>query len=183
MQRTLCGLAALTSFATAAWAEEPPASVTPFLDGEEADVMTVTGAFGPAKDMAIVITYDIRGAGSFKGFALVADERAKHGFRKLPIPRLPTGTLDGVMKAALIENLDKDPANELVLELHVQRSGSTYTYGSVDYVVLDWRGSAFVRVRALEKALARKMESRPESRTDPLSEADLRSALGLASKK
>lgn len=52
-----------------------------------------------------------------------------------------------------------------------------------EHVVLDWDGKQFVRVSALEKKLAAKMDARPENKTDVLPEADIRAALGISKKK
>jgi hypothetical protein len=162
-----------------------PASVQPFLDGSEDFVHTATGAFG-AKDTTVVVWFDIRGAGTFEGFALIPDARAPHGTRKQALPRLPGGSIDGGLRIPLVANLDKDADDELVIELHVQRSVSDpsgqyggYSYGSVEYAVLDWTGKAFVRVTGLEQKLAAKMKARTQDRNTALSDADLRAALGL----
>jgi len=175
MQRSLI---AVMLMAGIAHAEDPPAAVTPFLDGEEGGVLAVRGTFGSVKDTLLVVIFDMKGAGSFRGFGLVPDAKAKHGHKKVAVPKLPAGTLGGEMKAALVANLDKDANDEVVLELAVQRSGGSHTFGSFEYVVLDWNGTAFVRVKALEAKLAKKMKSR-EAQHDALAEADVRDALGL----
>ena len=121
----------------------------------------------------------------FSGFALVPDPNAKNGHRKLPLPPLPSGSIVGGIKTALIANLDKDADDELVVQLQVFRSVSNgvdgFAYGTVEYAVLDWNGKKFVRVPALENKLAAKMESRETGRTFSLSEEDTRNALGLGS--
>jgi hypothetical protein len=183
MKSPLAALLILALSGTA-YADDPPSHVTPFLSGDEGSVHAVTGAFGPAKDTTVVVAWDLRGAGSYAGFALVPDAKAKQGYRKLALPKLPAGSIDGAMKTALVANLDKDADDELVIELGIQRSVASreggYSYGTVTYVVLDWTGKAFVRAAALERKVAAAMKARPELQTDPLAEADLRKALGLA---
>jgi hypothetical protein len=176
MQRTIA--LALLLAGGLAHAEDAPAAVTPFLDGEEGGVLTVRGTFGSVKDTLLIVIFDMKGAGSFRGFGLVPDAKAKHGHKKVSVAKLPAGTLGGEMKTALVANLDKDANDEVVLELAVQRSGGTHTFGSFEYVVLDWNGSGFVRVKALEGKLAKKMKSR-EAQHEALSDADVRAALGV----
>ncbi len=169
-----------------AHAGDPPAHVAPFLGDDADNVHAVTGAFGPAKDTTIVVTYSMMGAGSYSGFALVPDAKAKHGQRKLALPRLPKGSLDGAIETALIANLDKDADDELVIELSVQRGFSSPhgggTYGTREYVVLDWNGKQHVRVTGLEKKLNAKMKDRDGS-ISGLAEDEVRAALSLPKKK
>ncbi len=88
---------------------------------------------------------------------------------------------DGKITTALAANLDQDPADELVLELRVnRRAGSTHTHGTVEYAVLDWTGTSFVRLSALEAKLAKKVKSRKDAEADPLGDVELRAALGDA---
>ncbi len=167
-----------------AHAGDPPSHVKPFLDGDE-DVYTVTGAFG-AKDTTIVMWWNIMGRGSYDGFALVPDAKAKHGQRKLALPRLPSDITDGDIKTALVANLDKDADDELVVQLKVTKSvggPSPHSYTATAYAVIDWDGKKLVRVTALEKKLEAKMDARDDGfKTDPLKDGDLRAALGLAKK-
>lgn len=187
MNRSVVSMLLVLASAGTAYAEDPPSHVAPFLGDTDDNVHTVTGAFGPAKDTTVVVTFNFKGTGSFHGFALVPDAKAKHGHRKLALPRLPAGSMDGELKLALTANLDKDADDELVIEFHVQASVKSpeggYSYGTSTYVVLDWDGKQFVRVSALEKKLAAKMDARPENKTDALAEADLRAALGVPKKK
>src|SRR4051812_40006621 len=130
MNRTAASMVLVLACAGAAHAD-PPSHVAPFLSGDEGNVYAVTGAFGPAKDTTIVVRFEIRGAGSFQGFVLVPDAKAKQGQRKLPLPKLPElPYLDGAIKTALIANLDQDAADELVIELHVSRSFGTGSYAT-----------------------------------------------------
>ena len=167
-------------------ADAPPDPVAPFLSAHDDMHYTATGAFGPAQDTIVVVTFDLRGAGTFRGFALVPDATSAHGYRKLALPKLPKGSMGGEMRTALVANLDQDPADELVLEFHVDRYAPSpaggYTYGTREYVVLDWNGKAFVRLYPLEQKLARAMKKR-ELWTEPLTEEQIRSALGLPAKK
>ena len=48
------------------------------------------------------------------------------------------GTNDGALKVALVANLDKDPAKELVVELYVSLGTATNT--TCESVLLDWNG-------------------------------------------
>jgi hypothetical protein len=169
----------LLAWTTVASAEETPAFAKPFLTGDEEHVVVATDAFGPATETSIVITSSLMKTGSFAGFALVPDAAQKDGYRKLPLPALPVGTNDGTMKVALAENLDKDPAKELVVELHVSRAAATNTYATYEYVVLDWNGKAFVRVAALEKKLAAAMKKGRPDPTAPFEKDELRAALGI----
>jgi hypothetical protein len=160
--------------------------VTPFLGDDSDSAHAVKGAFGPAKDTTIVVTFNSMGAGSFSGFALVPDAKAKHGHRKLALPKLPAGSMDGDMKTGLVANLDKDADDELVLGFHVQRGVSSphggHTYGTYEYVVLDWDGKKFVRVAALEKKISTRMTA-PGREATELGEDELRATLGVAKKK
>lgn len=187
MPRSAASLLLVLACTGTALADDPPSHVAPFLGDRDDNVHAVTGAFGPAKNTTIVVTFDFMGIGQFKGFALVPDAKARNGHRKLALPRLPAGSLSGESKFALVANLDKDDADELVLELGIQDSvGSPeggYSFATVTYRVLDWDGKQFVRVTSLEKKLEAKMQSRAEGKTDPLTEADLRAALGIAKKK
>lgn len=173
----------LVALAPAARAEDPPAAARPFLTGNEDGVLAVTGAFGPAKDTILVFTYDMHLAGSYHGFALVPDRKAAHGYRKLALPALPDGAelgtdQDGQMKAALVANLDKHPGDELVLQLAIVCCpGAQGTWMGVTYIVLHWDGHRFVRVAALEKALARAVVAKDAGQTQPLTDAELRAAL------
>lgn len=172
--------------AATAHADDPPPHVAPFLDDDAHATHVVTGAFGPAKDTTIVVTFNFMGVGSFGGFALVPDAKAKHGQRKLALPRLPGGSMDGEMKTGLVANLDKDAEDELVVGLHVMRGVSSphggYTYAAYEYVVLDWDGKKFVRAAALEKKISTRMTA-PGPTVTELSEDELRAALGVAKKK
>ncbi|HWU87275.1 MAG TPA: hypothetical protein VN253_08370 [Kofleriaceae bacterium] len=162
-----------------------PPHVAPFVgqDDFETGVHAVMGAFGPAKDTTVVVTYSIRGAGSFKGFALVPDAKAKHGQRQLPLPKLPVGSTSGDMKTALVANLDKDADDELVIQLQVQKSVSNpnggYSYSAYEYIVLDWDGKKFVRLAGLEKKLDLKAQG---SSGAELTEEQVRAVLGVAKK-
>ena len=176
-----------TATARADEPEQPPAGAKPFLTGVEENVHTVTGAFGPAKDTMMVFTFNGQGEGSFSGFALVPDDKAKHGQRKLALPRLPIGSIEGGIRTALVANLDKDADDELAIAFHVFRTvsdgkGDGFSYGTTEYVVLDWNGKKFVRLPALEKKLVAKMESRESFQSSPLSDEDLRAALGVTQK-
>lgn len=167
-------------------AEDPPAIAKPFLTGEEDQVHTVTGAFGPAKDTTLVFTFSSQ-ADRFSGFALVPDAKAPHGQRKLPLPKLPTGSMSGEMTTALVANLDKDADDELVIAFRVFRTvgkakGDGFSYSTNEHVVLDWNGKKFVRLPALEKKLAARMDAREEHKASVLSEQDIRAALGVAKK-
>lgn len=190
MNRAVGAMLLVLACARTARADEgdPPAYVQPFLDEVAENVRTARGALGPAKDTTIVVSYDLRGATSFRGFALVPDARARGGYRKLPLPRLPAPALDGESRVALIGNLDKDPADEVVLEMHVQKTvGPTggfggYTYSAYEYVVIDWDGKQLVRLPALERKLAARMQARAGDTSAPLTDDDLRGLLGLGRK-
>src|SRR5882762_10258421 len=68
----------------------PPERAKPFLTGNEENVVTATGAFGPAKDTMMVFTFNsMEAEGMFNGFALVPDDKAKNGQRKIALPKLP----------------------------------------------------------------------------------------------
>ncbi|HEX4421403.1 MAG TPA: hypothetical protein VH165_25985 [Kofleriaceae bacterium] len=167
------------------YAPPPPAHVAPFLAGSEDGVLSVTGAFGPAKDTTIVVTFSMKGEGAFDGFALVPDAKAAHGQRKLPLPRLPQGSESGTFHMALTANVDKDPDDEQVIAFRVFRTAGNaktggYGYSTWEYAVLDWNGKKFVRLPALEKKLLAKMDAREDHKSSELSDADLRAALGLA---
>lgn len=185
MKRTATSMLLVMASAAAAHAGGPPAHAAPFLTGDEDGVHTATGSFGPAKDTTIVVIHSMLGQGSYSGFALVPDAKAKHGQRKLALPKLPVGVVEGGMKTALIANLDKDADDELVLELRVQKSVKSkeggHSYGTFEYVVLDWDGKQHVRAAALEKKLAQRMASR-EDHAAELTDADVRAALGVAKK-
>jgi hypothetical protein len=188
MNRSVASLLLVLACAGTALADDPPSHVAPFLDSsDDGFVHAVTGAFGPAKNTTIVVTFNFMGIGQFKGFALVPDAKAKDGHRKLALPRLPAGSMSGTSKVALVANLDKDDADELVIEFDIQDSVSGpeggFSFSTVTYRVLDWDGKQFVRVAALEKKLETKMKSRAEGKTNPLTEADIRAALGVAKKK
>jgi len=185
--RTLSALLLVLAGTAAAYADDPPPYVAPFLMKNELSVYTIKGAFGPAKDTTIVATIAMKDPKTLGGFALVPDARAKDGYRKLPLPRLVSGSADGSTATALVANLDKDAADELVLACRVLRAasdgkGNGFGYSTYEYVVLDWDGKQFVHLPALEKKLAAKMKSRSEGPTDALTEADVRSALGLPTK-
>ena len=172
-----------------ALADDPPAHVAPFLGEVAENVRVATGAFGPAKDTSIVVSYNLMGAGSFESFALVPDARARNGYRKLAMlamPRLPRPALDGESQVALIGDLDKDPADELVLAMHVQRAVNSpmggHTYSAWEYVVIDWDGKQLVRLPVIEKKLEARMKARPEDPTALLTDGDLRGVLGLSRK-
>ncbi len=181
INRALAALVILACTGTA-YAKDPPSSVVPFLGGDEDGVHTVTGAFGSVKDTTVVVTFSLKGVGRFSGFVLVPDARAKQGFRKLPLPKLPAGSNDGEVTTALTANLDKDPEDELVLAFHVFRTAGSaqagYSYNTVDYVVIDWNGKKFVRVPALENKLRKAMDARRENTTQALTEDGIRKALG-----
>ena len=184
MNRVVAPLVALVlASAGTAHAGGSPAHVAPYLTGEEDGVHVVTGAFG-AKDTTVVVIFSLRGRGGFSGFALIPDAKAKSGHRKVALPKLPAGAVDGGMRTALVANLDKDPDDELVLGLQVFRNAGGGSYGTWEYVVLDGNGKRFVRLPALENKLARKMTSREDpAKTDELTEADVRDALGAPAKK
>jgi hypothetical protein len=187
MNRSAASLLLVLAGTGTALADDPPAHVAPFLGDADDNVRTVTGSFGPAKSTTIVVSFDFMGIGQFKGFALVPDAKAKHGHRKLALPRLPAGSMSGEHKVALTANLDKDDADEIVLEFGIQDSVSSpeggYSFATVTYRVLDWDGKQFVRAAGLEKKLEARMKSRAEGKTDPLTEVDIRAALGIAKKK
>nr|HEX4313725.1 hypothetical protein [Kofleriaceae bacterium] len=177
-------LATLLALCGAA-AADPPAAVVPFLRGDEDGVLAVTGAFGPAKDTTIVVTYDMHGAGSYRGFALVPDAGAPHGYGKVPLPALPSGaelgsSKDGAMRAALTANIDGRRGDELVLELAtVCCAGAQGAWMGVTYVVLAWRGGVFVRASDLESKLETALVAKDGSHATPLTDAELRAALKL----
>ena len=179
----LAALVLALACSTVARADGAPAAAKPFLTGNEDGVLAVTGAFGPAKDTILVVTYDMHGAGSYHGFALVPDRKAAHGYRKLALPALPSGAelgsdQDGQMKAALVANLDKQPGDELVLQLAIVCCpGAQGTWMGVTYIVLHWDGHRFVRVAALEKALSRAVAAKDAGQSQPLTDAELRAAL------
>src|SRR5215467_7191173 len=166
----------------------PHARAKPFLTGNEDNTLTVVGAFGPAKDTMMVFTFIAMEAhGKFSGFALIPDDKAKNGQRKIALPKLPQGSESGEMAATLVANLDKDADDELVVGFRVFRTvrggpGGGYSYSTWEYAVVDWDGKKFVRLPALEKKLLNKAESREEHKTSVLSEADARAALGVAKK-
>jgi hypothetical protein len=183
----IIGLVVLAAYA--ARADAPP-EVQPFLTGDEYGVLAVTGQFGPGtaaggvpKETIIVTTFEFRGPGSYHGFALVADSKAAHGYRKLPLPPLPSGAElgtdhDGEMKVALVADLDKTPGDELVLQLAIVCCpGASGTWMAVTYVVLHWDGKQFVRVGKLEQQLAKALAAKNTSLTNPLTDTELRSAL------
>jgi hypothetical protein len=155
------------------------AAAAPFVPENEDIVLIEKGALGPSPETLLLVTFDLRGRGSFRGFALVPDARAKGGHRKLPLPKLPEGSMEGEASTRLIEDLDRDGARELVLELAVVGAVSSplggYTYKAFRYVVLDWDGKRFVRLPVLEKKLQRKVGEDGQ----PLPREELRKALGL----
>jgi hypothetical protein len=159
---------------------DTPKVVAPFLSGDEESLHVATGAFA-GKDSMVVVWWDLMGRGTYPAFGLVPDAKAKGGYRKVKVAKLPEGVIDGKIATALAANLDKDPADELVLELRVNRTGpgGMHTYGTVEYAVLDWNGTSFVRLGALEAKLATKMKSRKDAEADPLTEVELRAALGV----
>lgn len=159
---------------------DTPKAAQPFLSGDEDSLYVATGAFA-GKDAMVVVWWDLMGRGSYPAFGLVADAKAKGGYRKVKVAKLPQGVIDGKITTALAANLDKDAADELVLELRVNRTGpgGMHTYGTVEYAVLDWNGTSFVRLSTLEAKLATKMKSRADVEADPLSATDLRAALGV----
>lgn len=179
---TAAAVLALTSV-TRANPAEPPATVKPFLTGEESGVLAVTGAFGPAKDTTLVVTFDLHGAGSYHGFALVPDKTAAHGFAKLALPALPTGAElgsdhDGEMSVALVANLDNTPADEVVLQLAVVCcAGARGSWMGVTYVVLAWTGDRFARARGFESKLEHALAAKDAGMAMPLTDAELRAAL------
>jgi hypothetical protein len=187
MKRSISSLILVLACAGAAHAEPAaaPPHVAPFVGQDEFEygVHAVTGAFGPAKDTTVVVTYSMKGYGSFKGFALVPDAKAKHGQRRLPLPKLPVGSTSGDMKTALIANLDKDASDELVIQLQVQKSVSSpnggYSYSAYEHIVLDWDGKQFVRLSGLEKKLNLKAQ---ENAGAELTEEQVRAVLGVAKK-
>src|SRR5688572_9758676 len=93
-------VAAAVALPFTAASAEPPAHVKPFLFDEplnDDSVHVATGALGPAKDTTIVVTLDP----TYRGFALVPDAKAKHGHRKLALPRLPANGVEGIMTTVL----------------------------------------------------------------------------------
>lgn len=154
-----------------------PASVQPFLDDkmDEDNVKVLTGAFGP-KGTMFVVTSSIYGHGSFPAFVLVPDAKAKSGMTKRTVPKLPEVTMDGAIPVAFAANLDADKDDEIVVELHVSRTGpgGNYTYGTYDFAVLDWNGKTFARVRALENKLAAQLKKQLDTGNEaPLSQDDI----------
>jgi hypothetical protein len=186
MQRTVASMLLVLASAGTALADDPPAHVAPFLGEGAENVRVATGAFGPAKETTLVVSWNMMGRGSFESFALVPDARARDGYRKLAVPRFPTPATDGESQVALTANLDKDPADEVVLALHVMKSVQSklggYTYSAWEYVVLDWDGKQLVRLPVLEKKLEARMKARQENTADLLTDGDLRGALGLGRK-
>lgn len=177
---------ALSGTARADEAAPPPERARPFLTEDDDSVVTVTGAFGPARDTMLVFSYrGLMGAGKFVGFALVPDDKARHGQRKLEISPLPQSSEDGQVAVMLVANLDKDADDEIVVAFHVFRTvrgrEGGYSYSTWEYAVLDWNGKKFVRRPALEKKLQAKAESR-EVQSTLLSEDEARAALGVAKK-
>jgi hypothetical protein len=163
-----------------------PERAKPFLTGEEDNVITVTGAFGPAADTMMVFTCrTMVSNGAIDGFALVADPKAKNGQHKIALPKLPQGCESTQMQAILVANLDKDADDEVVVGFRVFRTAGGrqggFSYNTWEYAVLDWAGKKFVRLPALEKKLATKADAR-ENKSSVLSEEDARAALGLAKK-
>jgi hypothetical protein len=164
-----------------------PARAKPFLAGEEENLITVTGAFGPANDTMMVFSFSrMTGDGTFSGFALVPDAKAKHGERKVALPKLPQDSSSGEMNATLVANLDNDADDELVVGFRVFRTvrdhhGGGFSYNIWEYAVLDWNRKKFVRLPALEKKLAAKADSR-EIKGSVLTEEDARAALGVTKK-
>jgi hypothetical protein len=177
MKRIALGIVCATLGTAAA---DTPKAAAPFLTGDEESLAVLTGGFA-GKDTMVAVWWDLMGEGSYQAFGLVPDAKAKHGYRKVKVAKLSTGVIEGKIRAAFAGNLDKDPADELVIELGVLRPGpgGMHTHGTFEYVVLDWNGSAFVRMTALEAALAKKMKSRKDSEAAALGDADLRAALGV----
>lgn len=173
MIRALLVVAAIGGVAAA----EVPAHVKPFLSGSEDEVWTAT-----VDDVTVVVWWDIMGRGAYKGFGLVVDAKAKGGYRKLALPKLPSGVNEGAMETGLVANLDKDPANELAIALRVTKSGGTYTYSAWKYLILDYTGVKIVRAGAAERKIAQAMAKRETGASELLGEAELRKVLGIASK-
>jgi hypothetical protein len=155
--------------------------VRPFL-GEEVDTSIMrTGPFGPAPETIVVITFTGAGRGDFSGFALVPDREARSGYRKLPMPWLPSGSMSGDMEFAVIDNLDRDPALELVVETRVTRTvegaEGGYSYDASEFVALDWDAphKKFVRMAPIE----RKLKEAFADEADLPTSDDVHKALGL----
>lgn len=186
MKRTVASMLLVLASAGPALADDPPAHVVPFLGEGAENVRVATGAFGPAKETSIVVSWNMMGRGTFESFALVPDARARNGYRKLALPRFPQPANDGESQLALTANLDKDPADEVVLAVHVQKGVQSklggYTYSTWEYVVLDWDGKQFVRLPVIEKKLDARMKAREGDTSALLTDGDLRGALGLGRK-
>lgn len=187
MKQAVAATILVLASAGTARAGDPPAHVAPFLTADAENVRVAQGALGPAKDTTIVVSWNLMGVGSFESFALVPDARARNGYRKLAMPRFPVPATDGESQVALIANLDQDPADELVLAVHVMKDMMSptggYTYSAWEYVVIDWDGKQFVRLPVIEKKLLARMKARSEAGSStPLSDGDLRGALGLGRK-
>jgi hypothetical protein len=163
MHRIAFALATLLG-ALQASAAPTPDHVKPFVD-DEGDLFAVTGAFG-AKGTTLVIWWDIMGAGSYKGFGLVPDAKAKHGYKKLALPLLPltNGVTNGGIRTVYVGNLDKDADDEIVIELKVTKAfGGPHgggTYSGYDYLVLDGNGKELVRMTAVEDKLRKARDAR-----------------------
>ncbi|HEX8110581.1 MAG TPA: hypothetical protein VF516_22775 [Kofleriaceae bacterium] len=178
---------ALSGTARADEAAPPPDRAKPFLTEDDSHVVTVTGAFGPARDTMMVFAYHgLEGMGRFVGFALVSDDKAKHGQRKIELPALPQGSDSGEVAVTLVANLDRDADDEIVVGFRVFRTvrgrQGGFSYNTWEYAVLDWNGKKFVRLPALEKKLQARADAREEHKGSVLSEDDARAALGVAKK-
>lgn len=171
-------------------APEPPvpARARPFVTEDDNQVTTTTGALGPARDTMLVFAYrGLMGDGKFVGFALVPDDKAKNGQRKIDLPKLPQGSDSGESAVVLVANLDKDADDEVVVGFRVFRTvrggpGGGFSYNTWEYAVLDWNGKKFVRLAKLEKKLSARADAREEHKGSVLSEDEARAALGVAKK-
>jgi hypothetical protein len=183
------GAALVATQPTKPTTEEPKAPdyqaiAAPFIEGEDTLDIEWAGAFSPQEGISliVVITFAYPKEGAVNGFYLTPD--GKGSYQKKALPKLliggkkfffmGTGTPDPV----LMENLDEDPAPEILLGFTVQRTvggENPHSYQDFEAVVLDWTSKGFARISTLEKKINQAI---PDGQFPESSEALLQIALG-----
>jgi hypothetical protein len=162
----------LLAFAGAAHADDVPQRALSFLKADETFVTSAEAMLGPAVGTALV-AFTCRENDVFEGFALLPGGKSK-GDQRVALPKLPFGSIRCEIGVVMAANLDKDPAEEVVVSFHVLRKGVK----AWEYVVLHWNGKAFTRVVALERKLEDRANGERYSK-DSLGEDDVRAVLGV----
>lgn len=114
----------------------------------------LVGDIGPFRRAILLLTQSAENTTSaFSGYVIVPDKSQKHVALRLPPQDEPSEFFAIRVKSVLFQNVDKSSENEIIVLYAAQKMGpGEQPYNAT--CVYKWTGSGFVRLAAVEAALA-----------------------------